>query len=277
MRRHEKYRPELENLEIELLLQAIDRLHGIHLQEGSATPVRKRIWEAVRKEKVRNVSGLQERLLHDPEALERFLKTVLPPFVPYGVGFLQKFRYDLVPFLRTWPFIRIWQVGCNSVFETYTLAIILLEEGLFEKSVIYGTDVNDAFIQSCYDGEFPLHHLEKYEKTYQKSGGRSSLTNYFSGGGKHGIFDSALRKNMVFSRHNLSTDSSFNEFNAILCRNPLKFFDRQVQCRAHEVLYESLSVFGVLGLTQGDTLDLAPKADRYIEYDQENNLFRKIA
>lgn len=276
MRQREKYRPELENLEIELLLQAIDRLHGIHLQDGSATPVRKRIWEAIRKEKARSVSGLQERLLHDGEALARFLKTVLPPFVPYSVGFLQKFRYDLVPFLRTWPFIRIWQVGCNSVFETYCLAIILLEEGIYDKSMIYGTDVNEGFIENCYAGEFALSDLEKNEKIYQKSGGRASLAEYISGGGKRGIFDSALRKNMVFSRHNLATDGSFNEFNAIFCRNPLKFFERKVQERAHDILYESLNVFGVLGLTQGDTLECAPRANCYAEFDQENNLYRKV-
>src|SRR5688572_27093453 len=114
----DKYAAEVENLEIELFLQAIDRLHGIHLHDSSNGSIRKRIWEAIRKEKARTVSGLQERLLHDGAALERFLKTVLPPFVPYGAGFLQKFRYDLVPILRTWPFVRLWQVGCNSVFET---------------------------------------------------------------------------------------------------------------------------------------------------------------
>ena len=279
MRQREKYRPELENLEIELLLNAIDRLHGINLTDGAGgfgTPVRKRIWEAIRKEKVRTVSGLQDRLLHDSDALERFLKTVLPPFVPYSAGFLQTFRYDLVSFLRTWPFVRVWQVGCNSVFETYCLAIILLEEGVYEKSVIYGTDVNEGFIQNCYDGVFPLSQLEKYEKIYQKSGGRSTLTQYFSGGGKSGMFDSALRKNMVFSRHNLATDSSFNEFNAIFCRNPLKFFDRTVQERAHLVLYESLDQFGVLGLTQGETLEQAPTSNRFEAFDQENNLYRKI-
>ena len=279
MRQREKYRPELENLEIELLLNAIDRLHGINLMDGAGgfgTPVRKRIWEAIRKEKVRTVSGLQDCLLHDSDALERFLKTVLPPFVPYSAGFLQTFRYDLVSFLRTWPFVRIWQVGCNSVFETYCLAIILLEEGVYEKSVIYGTDVNEGFIQNCYDGVFPLSQLEKYEKIYQKSGGRSTLTQYFSGGGKSGMFDSALRKNMVFSRHNLATDSSFNEFNAIFCRNPMKFFDRTVQERAHQVLYESLEQFGVLGLTQGETLEQAPTSNRFEAFDQENNLYRKI-
>lgn len=279
MRQREKYRPELENLEIELLLEAISRLHGIDLQdhsEGTAASVRKRIWEAIRREKVRSVSGLQERLLHDEEALERFLKAVLSPFVPYRAGFLQKLRYDLVPFLRTWPFIRVWQVGCNSVFETYCLAMILMEEGVYEKSVIYGTDVNEGYIQNCCDGVFPLNDLEKYEKIYQKSGGRTSLAHYFSGGGKSGMFDSALRKNMVFSRYNFATDSSFNEFSAIFCRNPLKFYDRRVQGRAHQVLCESLSIFGILGLTQGDTLEQAPTQNRYVSFDEENNLYRKV-
>ena len=273
----QKYTSEVENLEIELLLQAIKRLHGIHLQDGSGTPIRKRIWEAIRKEKVGTVSSLQERLLHDPEALDRFLKTVLPPFVPYSAGFLQKLRYDLVPMLRTWPFVRIWQVGCNSVFETYCLSIILLEEGVYEKSVLYCTDVNDSYIQDCFNGVFPLNQLEKLEKLYQKSGGRFTLAQYFSGGGKTGMFDVALRKNMVLSAHNLATDSSFNEFNAIFCRYPLKFYDRKTQERAHWILYDSLNLFGVLGLTQGETLESAPTAGRFSEFDQENNLYRKVA
>lgn len=268
---------DLENLEIELLMQAVDRLHGIDLRQAPGAPVRKRVWEAVRKEKVRTISGLQEKLLHDVGALERFVKSVLPPFVPYSAGFLQKFRYDIVPILRTYPFVRIWQVGCNSVFETYCLSIILAEEGLQEKCVIYGTDITERFVQSCYDGVFPLAQLEKYEKIYLKSGGRRSLTDYFSGGGSQGMFDTHLRRNMVFSRHSLGTDGSFNECNAVFCRNPIKFFDRKTQERAHWVIYESLLMFGILGLTQSDTLENAPIAPRYEEMDQEHNLYRKIA
>jgi chemotaxis protein methyltransferase CheR len=277
MRQRERSLAELENLEIALLLEAIDRLHGIDLQQGVGIPVRKRIWEAVRKEKARTISGLQEKLLHDTAALERFLKTVLPPFVPYSAGFLQKFRFDLVPILRTYPFVRIWQVGCNSVFETYCLSIILLEEGLQEKSILYGTDVNEGFIQACYHGVFPLAQLEKYEKIYQKSGGRRSLADYFSGGGLQGMFDIILRRNMVFSRHNLATDGSFNECNAVFCRNPIKFFDLKTQERAHDIIHESLIMFGILGLTQGETLENARTVNYYEELDQEYNLYRKIA
>ena len=273
----EKYTPELENLEIELLLQAIERLHGVGLQEHAAVPVRRRIWEAIKKEKVGTVSGLQERLLHDEEALNRFLKTVLPPVFPFSAEFFRKFRFDLIPVFRTYPFIRIWQVGCNSVFETYALAIILMEEGVYEKSVIYSTDVNDTLTQRGFDGIFPLSQLPNYENTYEKGGGRASLSKYFSGGGEHGMLDSILRRNMVFSQHNLATDGSFNEFNGIFCRNPLKFYDRNIQERAHGILYESLALFGILGLTQGECLENSARKDCYVQLDADHNLYRKTS
>jgi chemotaxis protein methyltransferase CheR len=277
MSRRERYSAELENLELGLLLRAIQHWRGIDLPENAATPIRRRVWEAMRKEKVRTVSGLQEKLLHDPGALESFLKSVLPPFVPYSAGFLRKFRHDIVPLLRTYPFIRIWQIGCNSVFETYSLAIILLEEGLNEKANVYATDVNESFLQNCHQGVFSLAQLEGYEKIYKTSGGRVKFGRYFSGGGSTGIFDSGLRKNMVFSKHNLATDASFNEFNAIFCRNPLKHFDRQTRERAQGLVHESLVVFGILGLTPGETLENAPTAPFYAEFDSEYNLYRKIA
>ena len=276
MKERANHSPELENLEIELLVQAVDRLHGIDLRQGSGASARRRIWEAVKKEKVRTISGLQEKLLHDARSLERFVQSLLPPFVPYSAGFLQKLRYDIVPIFRTYPFVRLWQVGCNSVFETYCISIILAEEGLHEKTTIYGTDLNERFVQDCYDGIFRLDQLEKYEKIYQKSGGRRSLSDYFSGGGSRGMFDAFLRRNMVFSRHNLGTDGSFNECNAVFCRNPIKFYDRKTQEKAHRVLYESLIVFGILGLTQGETLESAPTAGCYEELDQEHNLYRKM-
>jgi chemotaxis protein methyltransferase CheR len=273
----EKYTPELENLEIELLLRAIERLHGVSLQEQSVVPVRRRIWEAIKREKVRTVSGLQERLLHDNDSFDRFLKTVLLPVYPFSAQFFRKFRLDLIPILRTYPFIRIWQAGCNSVFETYFIAIILMEEGIYEKSVIYTTDVNETFIQRGFDGIFSLSQLPNYENIYDKAGGRASLSKYFSGGGEQGVFDSILRRTMVFSQHNLATDGSFNEFNAIFCRNPLKFFDLPTQERAHRLIYESLSLFGILGLTSADTLDSSSTKDCYVELDSEYNLYRKIS
>jgi chemotaxis protein methyltransferase CheR len=277
MRKGGNYSAELENLELELLTQAVGRLRGVNLAMGSAAPLRRRAWEAVRREKARSLSGLLEQLLHDPGALDRFLETVLPPFVPYNAGFLQNFRCDLAPLLRTYPFARVWQIGCSSVFETYVLAIILHEEGLAEKATLYATDVNDAALENCASGAFPLSQLEKCEKAYKKSGGRSSLSDYFSGGGRTGIFDSALRRHMVVARHNLATDGSPNEFNAILCRHPLKFYDRTTRERAHRIIHESLVPLGILGLTQGENLECTPSGAHYTPFNQECNLYRKIA
>src|SRR5436190_22565467 len=144
-----KYSAELENIEIELLLQGIQMLHGINLQEHWGTPVRRRVWEAIKRENAKTISGLQERLLHDPQALDRFVASILPSVAPYSAEFLRKFREYRVPFLRTYPCIRIWQAGCSSVFESYSLAIILQEEGVYEKSVVYSTDVSDCHVQSC--------------------------------------------------------------------------------------------------------------------------------
>ena len=272
----EKYSPNLENIEIELLLQAIHHLHGVDLREHSGPPVRRRIWEAIKRERSRTVSGLQEKLPHAPEALVRFLKTVIPPYSPVSPEFLLKFRTDLIPVFRTYPFIRIWQIGCGSVFETYSLAIALLEEGVYDRCVIYSTDANEAAIQQCHDGIFPLSQLPKYENIYEKSGGRESLDRYFSGGGESGMFDLLLRRNMVFARHNLATDSSFNECNAVFCRFPLKFLDRTTQERAHQVIYDSLVRFGILGLSRGETVDNHP-ARSYSEFDPELSLYRKAA
>ena len=136
--------------------------------------------------------------------------------------------------------------------------------------------MNEGFIQACSNGIFPLDQLDKYQKIYQKSGGRRSLADYFSGGGSQGMFDLYLRRHMVFSRHNLATDGSFNECNAVFCRNPLKFFDLKTQRRAHDLIHESLILFGILGLTQGETLESA-SAKWYEELDQEHNLYRKTA
>lgn len=272
-----RYNTELENVEIDLLLEGIHKLHGINLQEYSGAPVRRRVWEAIRRENTRTVSGLQEKLFHDPAALWRFIRSVQPPVDPYNAEFFRKFRQDLVPLLRTYPFIRIWQAGCSSVFETYLLAIILDEEGVYEKSVLYGTDVHECNLQNCVDGVFPLEEVDRFAKIYEASGGRRRFENYITGGGQSAMFDRGLRKNMVFSQHNLATGTSFNEFNAIFCRKPLKIFDPATQERAGNVLYESLVLFGILGLNPGETLRSPQFASRFAELDREHNLYRKIS
>jgi chemotaxis protein methyltransferase CheR len=276
MRRSRKYSPETENIEIELLLSGIYRQYGIDLQEYSPAPLRRRIWEAIRRENARTVSGLQEKLFHDFDCFDRFVESLNPVVDPYSPGFYQKFRRDIAPLLRTYPFVRIWQVGCNSVPESYSLAILLLEEGLYDKSTIYATDTNEYHVKKAEDGIFPLAEIPRLEDSYKASGGKGRLEDYFSGGGKSGVFSQALKRNMVFGQHNLSTDGSLNEFNAILCRTSLTCFNRGYLERAHDVLYNSLALFGILGLAPSETIQTTPREQCYAPLDPEHNLYRKI-
>jgi len=274
--RSRKYTPELENIEIQLLLEGISRHYGFEFQEYAVAPMRRRIWQSIRREKVRTISGLQEKLLHDYPAMERFLTALSNGGSPYGPAFFVTFRNDVVPLLRTYPFVRIWQAGCHSARELYTLAILLQEEGLYEKSTIYATDVNEQNLQRVSDGVFPLAAVPEYSALYEESGGIESFTKYFSGGGRSGIFDQNLKRNIVFAQHNLATDSSFNEFNTILCRNILSAYNDKIQARAHKVLYESLGLFGVLGLGPKESIHASPKESCYAELDSEHRLYRKI-
>lgn len=277
MRQRDKYIPELEKLEIDLLVQAIHRLHRISLQDIAFPALQKQVWEAMRREKLRTVSALQEKVIHDSAAMDRFLKSIIPPAQSYPVGFYVKFRTELLPFFRTYPFIRIWQAGCGSVFDLYNLAIILLEEGVYEKSVIYSTDVNEPVLRRCEGGDFPLKDLADYQEIYHESGGKGELKAYFSGGGERGVFNATLRRNMVFAQHSLTTDSSFNEFNAIFCRHSTKSFNHVTRNRTHKLLNESLVLFGILGLSPAESVSETVIEKFFEEFDPEQNLYRKIA
>jgi len=274
--RPRKYTPELENIEIQLLLEGIARHYGFEFQDYATAPMRRRVWQSMRREKVRTISGLQEKLLHDYPAMERFLSAPPESALPCGPAFYVTFRKEVVPLLRTYPFVRIWHAGCRSAPELYTLAILLREEGLYEKSTIYATDVNEQTLKRVSDGIFPLATVPAYSALYEKSGGRASFTDYFSGGGRFGVFDQDLKRNIVFAQHNLATDSSFNEFNTILCRNVLSAYSDNLQARAHKVLYESLGLFGVLGLGPKESIHPSPKESCYAELDSTHRLYRKI-
>ena len=201
MSRPRKYTPELENIEIQLLLEGIARHYGFEFQEYATAPMRRRVWQSIRREKVRTISGLQEKLLHDYPAMERFLSAPPESALPCGPAFYVTFRKEVVPLLRTYPFVRIRHAGCRSAPELYTLAILLREEGLYEKSTIYATDVNEQTLKRVSDGIFPLATVPAYSALYEKSGGRASFTDYFSGGGGlvSTVYDYAILLQMLLN------------------------------------------------------------------------------
>ena len=276
MSRARKYDAELENIELQLLIEGVRRYFGIDLAEYAGSALRRQVWLALRAEKVRTVSGLLEKLLHDPDALGRFMDG-FNRAEPSGPGFFKYFRHEIVPMLRTYPFAKIWQAGADSLRDIYFLAIILHEEGFYEKSTLYVTDTNKGNLDRAQDGMFSLGGVRELEKTYNASGGRGRLGEYFSGGRLNGIFKPQLRRNMVFAQHNLATDGSFNEFNMIACRQALEPLSDAARVHAHEVLFASLGMFGILAVGPQDSIRNTTHERRYKELDGEQRIYRKIA
>ena len=270
--------PELERLELELLLEAIHRRYGFDFREYASSSLKRRIWRRIRAEGLESVSGLQEAVLHDPVVMERLLLdlSINVTSMFRDPTFYSAFRAQVVPLLKTWPFLRVWNAGCSSGEETYSLAILLREEGLYDRSRIYATDINEAVLEQARAGVFPLEKMQEYTQNYLRAGGTSAFSEYYVAAYDGAQFQRSLMDNVVFAQHNLASDRSFNEFHAIVCRNVMIYFDRSLQDRVHELFYESLAMFGVLVLGHKESIRFTRFADRYEELDAGERIYRKV-
>jgi chemotaxis protein methyltransferase CheR len=271
---------DIERMEIELLLEGVYRLYGCDFRNYALASLRRRVWNAVRNEAVQTVSGLQEKILHDRECMERFLvqMSVSVTSVFRDPEFYQALREKVVPFMKTHPFVRVWHAGCATGEEVYSMAIVLLEEGLYDKARIYATDMNEVVLSRARDGLIDVNSLAEYEANYRAAGGKAQLSDYYTAKYDGAMFRSSLRKNIVFAEHNLVTDSSFNEFNIIFCRNVMIYFNQTLQERVHELLYTSLRRLGVLALGRKESLKGATPHERhYEELDARERIYRKVA
>ncbi|MFC3341769.1 CheR family methyltransferase [Paenibacillus abyssi] len=269
---------EREQIEIELLLEAVFRLYGYDFRNYAYASIRRRIWHRVNIERLTTVSGLMERILHDRKCMDRLLSdlTIHVTEMFRDPQMFKAFREKVVPILHTYPFIRIWHAGCSTGEEVYSMAILLHEEGLYEKARIYATDTNAGVLKQAQEGVFPLERMQLYTRNYMEAGGASSFSEYYTAKYESVIFQSELKRNIVFAQHNLVTDSSFNEFNVILCRNVMIYFNKQLQDHVHGLLYDSLSTFGVLALGTKESINFTKHADAYEELDNQNRLYRKV-
>jgi chemotaxis protein methyltransferase CheR len=190
-------------------------------------------------------------------------------------SFYLAFREQVVPLLRTYPFTRIWCAGCSTGEEVYSLAILLEEEGLYERARIYATDINENVLATARAGVFPLAAMQQYTQNYIKGGGKHDFSRYYVAAYDGAQFSRSLVENVVFAQHNLAMDRAFNEFNAILCRNVMIYFDKTLQDRVHTLFYESLETFGILALGHKESLSFTPFVDAYEELDVAERIYRK--
>jgi chemotaxis protein methyltransferase CheR len=269
---------EREAIEIDLLLEAVYRRYGFDFRQYARASLRRRLHRRVALEGLRTLSGLQERLLHDPSCMERLLLdlSINVTAMFRDPLFFRTFREKVVPLLRTYPFIRIWNAGCSTGEETYSLAILLQEEGLYDRTRIYATDINEAVLLQARQALFPLEKMQEYTENYVAGGGTRAFSEYYTAAYEGAQFDRSLGDNVVFARHNLATDRSFNEFQVIICRNVMIYFDTPLQNRVHELFHESLLRLGVLALGPKESLAFTPHVDSYEILDLEQKLYRKV-
>jgi chemotaxis protein methyltransferase CheR len=274
----QEFKPDLERIEIELLLEGIFRHYGFDFRAYAYASIRRRLWKRIEEDGLASVSALQERVLHEPEMMEKLLLdlSINVTSMFRDPGFYVAFREHVVPLLRTYPFIRIWHAGCSTGEEVYSMAMLLREEGLYDRSRIYATDINEVVLKRAKAGIFPLERMQEYTDNYLRAGGKKSFSEYYTAKYGGALFDQSLTKNVVFSQHNLVTDRSFSEFNVILCRNVLIYFDKTLQSKVHSLFYESLAMFGVLVLGSKETPRFMSHEECYEQIAPPEKIFRKV-
>jgi chemotaxis protein methyltransferase CheR len=269
---------ELEDIEIDVLLEAVYRRYGFDFRNYARASLRRRLSRRRDLEGLPTISRLLERLLHDPECMERLLLdlSINVTAMFRDPGFYLAFRHKVVPVLRTYPFLRVWNAGCSTGEETYSLAILLAEEGLLERTRIYATDINQPVLARARDGVFPLEKMREYTENYQAAGGARAFSEYYVAAYDGARFDPALAASVVFAQHNLVADRSFNEFHVVVCRNVLIYFDKTLQDRVHRLFYDSLARFGILALGQKESVTFTPHEADYRSLDEVQRLYRKV-
>ncbi|MNO41105.1 Chemotaxis protein methyltransferase Cher2 [compost metagenome] len=269
---------ELEQIEIELLLDGVHRLYGYDFRNYALPSLKRRIWHHVHAENVLSISALQEKVLHDRACFERFVYSLSIPVTEMfrDPGLFLTFRQKVVPLLRTYPYIRIWHAGCSTGEEVYSMAILLHEEGLYDKARIYATDMNERSLQQAKEGVYDISRMKQYTKNYLEAGGTRAFSEYYTAKYNSVILQPYLRKNIIFAEHNLATDTSFNEFNVIFCRNVMIYFNDELRDHVHGLFHESLSRFGILVLGSKESIHFTKYSDCYESLDRVEKIYRNI-
>jgi len=266
------------DLEIDLLLEAIYRLSGFDFRQYNRSSISRRIDNRMRMNNIPTISRVLEKVIHE----DRFLEQLLNDFsinvteMFRNPSFFKAFRQEVVPYLRDYPEIRIWHAGCATGEEVYSMAILLQEEGLMDKAVIYATDMNEQVLEKAKRGVFPINKMQAYTKNYMLAGGIHAFSEYYKTDNQYAYFQPSLLKNIIFAQHNLVTDQSFNEFHVIMCRNVLIYFSSELQNQVHYLFSESLSNNGFLCLGDKETIRFEDIIPKYKEIVGNEKIYQKI-
>ncbi|MGH8380141.1 CheR family methyltransferase [Pseudomonas sp.] len=265
------------DIEIRLLIEAIYLKYSYDFRDYCSASIKRRIQYALRQFECKTISALQERVLHDPGMFLQLLQFLT---IPVSEMFRDPehffaVRQEVVPLLRTWPSLKVWIAGCSTGEEVYSIAILLREEGLLERTIIYATDINPSSLEKAKQGIYSMQNMREYAENYRKSGGQRDFSEYYTCAYGNAILDSSLRDNVTFADHSLATDSVFSETQLISCRNVLIYFNKTLQDRAFGLFHESLCHRGFLVLGSKETLDFSAYADQFQTLVKPERIYRK--
>ena len=263
--------------EISLLMEAIFQKYGYDFRQYSEAHIKRRIMNRMALSGLKNISQIQSKVLNDEVFASKLLQdlsiTVTEMF--RDPNFYRSLRENVIPVLKTYPFIKVWHAGCSTGEEAYSMSIILKEEGLHDRTTIYATDFNQQALNQAKEGIFSNKMMKEYTTNYQLSGGKESFSNYYTSSYDNVIMNQSLKKNIVWANHNLVTDSVFAEVNLVLCRNVLIYFDRDLQNKVQKLFYDSLINGGILCLGSKEGLRFTDLYEKYTELDKKQRIFKK--
>lgn len=268
-----------EEIEIQLLLEALYQRYHYDFRRYAQASLRRRLRQARDQLGFRSFSAMQDGLLHDPAVLPRLLDylTVQVSEMFRDPAYYRAIREKVAPHLRTYPSLKVWIAGCSQGEELYSFVILFREEGLEERTLFYATDINQRALAAAASGVYELDRIKTFTENHQKSGGKSSLSDYYTANYGRAVFDKSLRNRVVFSDHSLVTDAVFAEVQLVSCRNVLIYFDRAFQDRAVGLFKDSLSRKGFLGLGSKESLRFSDHASAFAEFDRTGKIYQRRA
>lgn len=268
----------IQDEEVEIILNDLLEIYGYDFTEYSKASIKRRINRLFTIDRFTSFAEFRYRIKTDADYIPHFIEqiTVTVTEMFRDPAFYKALREQVLPTLGTYPFIRIWHAGCSTGEEVYSMAILLKEANLFHKSLLYATDLNPQVLDKARKGIFPLSQMKQYSENYIQSGGTNEFSKYYTANYDKAKFDDSLREKMIFSTHNLVSDHSFNEFQLILCRNVLIYFDKDLQAKVFDLFEQSLDNLGYLALGSKETLRFSSIISRFRKIDKEK-IWRKIA
>lgn len=266
-----------EKIEIDLLIEAVKRYYGYDFTNYSKAHIKRRMSVFLTKHRYESISEMQHYVLHNPNIFEDFLNnfSINVTEMFRDPDFYKEFRKNVIPILKTYPYLKIWIAGCATGEEVYSFAIMLKEEGLLARSTIYATDFNSKALQKAAKAIYSIDTIKSYTSNYQKSGGNSSFSDYYIADYNSVIINKSLKENVVFAEHNLVTDGVFTEANLIVCRNVLIYFDRDLQDKVLSLFNKSLIQGGYLALGTKETIQFSKINSKFSTISKENKIYKK--